>query len=174
MTLVAGPNPSDTKQQVRVSLAYFDGLGRPLQQPLKTSPGPAWQRDAQGEIVVDQNGLPVTADAPSRWAVSGKVEYDNKGQLVRSYQPYYINDWRYVDDKAMRTCGYADTHFYDALGREIEVVTAKGYRRRNSYFPWFTVAEDENDTWSTTPPVAVGNVAFSVKPIRRRRTAPRR
>ncbi len=33
---------------------------------------------------------------------------------MRGYQPYYINDWRYVDDKAMRTCGYADTRFHDA------------------------------------------------------------
>ncbi|WP_231752039.1 transposase, partial [Burkholderia sp. MSMB1498] len=27
------------------------------------------------------------------YEVSGKVEYDNKGQPVRSYQPYFIDDW---------------------------------------------------------------------------------
>jgi hypothetical protein len=80
-------------------------------------------------------------------ATSGKVEYDNKGQPVRSYQPYFIDDWRYLADTAMRSCGYADTHYYDATGREAQVITAKGYLRRNGYFPWFTVAEDENDTW---------------------------
>ncbi|MGW7679061.1 hypothetical protein [Shewanella sp. S23-S33] len=30
--------------------------------------------------------------------------------------------------------------------REREMVTALGYVRRNSYYPWFTVAEDLNDT----------------------------
>jgi hypothetical protein len=146
-TLVADRYPSDAAQQVRLSVAYFDGLGRALQHGIKTPPGPAWERDAQGEIVVDKEGSPVTANAPLRWAVSGKVEYDNKGQPVRSYQPYYVNDWQYVVDKAMRTYGYADTHFYDAAGREIQVLTAKGYLRRNAYFPWFSVAEDENDTY---------------------------
>ncbi|MGW7679066.1 hypothetical protein [Shewanella sp. S23-S33] len=30
--------------------------------------------------------------------------------------------------------------------REREMVTALGYVRRNSYYQWFTVAEDLNDT----------------------------
>lgn len=147
VTLTADRYANDTAQQVGVNLAYFDGLGRTLQAVQKVPPGDAWQRDAQGEIVVDSTGKPVSATASTRWAVSGKVEYDNKGQPVRSYQPYFINDWRYVADKAMRSCGYADTHYYDATGREIQVLTAKGYLRRTGYYPWFTVAEDENDTW---------------------------
>ncbi|CAN7340183.1 toxin [Trinickia sp. LjRoot230] len=158
-TLVADRYPSDTAQQVRVSVAYFDGLGRTLQHVMKTPGGLAWERDPHGEIVVDPRGNPVTANATTRWAVSGKVEYDNKGKPVRSYQPYYIDDWRYVDDKAMRSCGYADTHFYDAVGREIEVLTAKGYLRRNSYFPWFTVAEDESDTYDPTAPAPTPSVS---------------
>lgn len=35
---------------------------------------------------------------------------------------------------------------YDPLGRESRVVTALGYLRRMRYYPWFTIAEDENDT----------------------------
>ncbi|WDG77605.1 SpvB/TcaC N-terminal domain-containing protein [Pseudomonas chlororaphis] len=147
VALVADRYPSDQAQQVRVSVAFFDGLGRSLQTGQKVPSGIAWQRNAQGEIVVDQNGQPISADTSTRWAVSGKVEYDNKGQPVRSYQPYFINDWQYVADTAMRTCGFADTHYYDATGREVQVITAKGYLRRTGYYPWFTVAEDENDTW---------------------------
>ncbi|NHR07246.1 toxin [Chromobacterium haemolyticum] len=148
--LVADRYPSDPEQQVRVSMTYFDGWGRTLQAVQKVPPGAAWQRDAHGELVVDRDQKPVTVDTPTRWAVSGKVEYNNKGQPVRSYQPYFINDWRYVVDTAMRTCGFADTHFYDATGREVRVVTAKGYVRRTGFYPWFTVMEDENDTWQPT------------------------
>ncbi|MBZ5788752.1 toxin [Burkholderia contaminans] len=146
-SLVADRYPSDAAQQVLVGVGYVDGSGRALQNTQKVPAGIAWQRDAQGEIVVDQNGKPVNQTTTTRWAVSGKVEYDNKSQPVRSYQPYFIDDWRYVVDTAMRTCGYADTHFYDAIGREVQVLTAKSYLRRIAYYPWFTVVEDENDTW---------------------------
>ncbi|AOK31435.1 MULTISPECIES: SpvB/TcaC N-terminal domain-containing protein [Burkholderia] len=146
-SLVADRYPADSAQQVRVSVGYVDGNGQALQNTQKVPPGIAWQRDARGEIVVDQKGKPVSLPTTTRWAVSGKVEYDNKAQPVRIYQPYFIDDWRYVIDTAMRACGYADTHFYDATGREVQVLTAKGYLRRTSYYPWFTVTEDENDTW---------------------------
>ncbi len=55
-----------------------------------------------------------------------------------------------LNDTAMRSCGYADTHYCDTTGREVQVVTVKGYLRRAGYFPCFTVAEDANDTWQPT------------------------
>ncbi|WP_129518503.1 SpvB/TcaC N-terminal domain-containing protein [Burkholderia stabilis] len=152
VTLVADRYPDDEAQQVRINLAYFDGDGRTLQSVQKVPGGLAWQRKDDGEIVVDDAGNPISVDTTNRWAVSGKIEFDNKGQPVRSYQPYFVNDWRYVADKALRTCGYADTHCHDATGREIQVTTAKGTIRRNGYYPWFTVVEDENDTWGNHRP----------------------
>ncbi|HFD6778377.1 TPA: hypothetical protein ACF3ML_002119 [Pseudomonas aeruginosa] len=41
---------------------------------------------------------------------------------------------------------YADTNWYDPLGRVSQVVTAKGYLSRSQIYPWFSVSEDENDT----------------------------
>lgn len=146
-TLTADRYPDDDQQQVRISVAFFDGFGRTLQQSGKVAPGDAWVRDTDGELVIATGGEPVTTPADPRWAVSGRVEYNNKGLPVRAYQPYFINDWQYVVDSALRTAGYADTHFYDAPGREIKVVRAgSGYQTRQQYFPWFTVSEDENDT----------------------------
>ncbi|KAG0163514.1 hypothetical protein DFQ30_011442, partial [Apophysomyces sp. BC1015] len=143
-TLTADAYPG-AAQPIHIALAYSDGFGRALQAATRVPPGPAWQRTATGELKM-QNGSPVSASANPRWTVTGRVEYDNKGQPVRVYQPYFMDDWRYVADRAMRADGYADTHYYDALGREVKVVTAKGYERRNHYLPWFTIAEDENDT----------------------------
>jgi hypothetical protein len=131
-------------QQVHVTLSYSDGFGRTLQQCALVAPGDAWQWEGDGEV----NTTP--APANPRWAVSGRVEHDNKGQVVRSYQPFFINDWHYVVDSSLRTQGYSDTHYYDALGRESQTVTALGYLRRRSYYSWFTVTEDENDTLNTS------------------------
>ncbi|MCG1041029.1 MULTISPECIES: SpvB/TcaC N-terminal domain-containing protein [Burkholderiaceae] len=135
------------KQQIHIAVAYTDGFGRALQTATRVPAGDAWQRTADGELAVGTNPrTPVCAPANPRWSVTGRIEYNNKGQPMRVYQPYFINDWHYVADRALRAGGYADTHCYDALGREVWVVTAKGYERRNHYFPWFTIAEDENDT----------------------------
>lgn len=137
------PDPDDAaklRQQTAIAVGYSDGFGRALQQCALVPDGKAWHRDEDGEVDT------VEVDAAPRWAVSGRVEYDNKGQEVRSYQPYFLDSWLYVTDASMRTQGYSDTLYYDALGRNIRTVTAKGYLRRNTWYSWFTVAEDENDT----------------------------
>ena len=137
------PDPDDgTKllQQTAIVVSYTDGFGRALQQCALVPDGLAWSRESDGEVVKTE------VNAAPRWAISGRVEYDNKGQVVRSYQPYFLDSWLYVTDTSMRTQGYSDTLYYDALGRNIRTVTAKGYLRRNSWYSWFTVAEDENDT----------------------------
>lgn len=138
--LTADNYPDKSGQQTQISLSYSDGFGRVLQQCGRVAPGSAWQREEDGEVITTD----VTADP--RWVVSGRVEYDNKGQPVRQYRPYFLNDWRYVVDSSLRTQGYSDTLYYDAAGRHVQTVTAAGYLRRATYYPWFTVAEDENDT----------------------------
>ena len=42
--------------------------------------------------------------------------------------------------------GYADTHYYDPIGRERAVITALWYLRRVGFYPWFSMAEDDSDT----------------------------
>jgi hypothetical protein len=147
-TLVADCYPGDTtqQQQVRVSVSFSDGLGRQLQSCAKAEAGMAWQLGDDGELVVDADGKLVEVNADPRWRVSGKVEYDNKGQAVRNYQPYFADKWQYATDSSMRTNGYSDTNYYDPIGREVRVETALNYLRRQSYYPWFVVSEDENDT----------------------------
>ncbi|WP_318367313.1 SpvB/TcaC N-terminal domain-containing protein [Enterobacter sp.] len=145
-TLTADSYPQNAGQQVRVSVNWLDGFGRTLQSVAQVPPGAAWQRTDDGELATDADGALVVANADPRWAVSGRTEYDNKGLPLRQYQPYFLNSWMYVIDSAMRSYGYADSQYYDALGREIQVDTASGYLRRSGYYPWFSVTEDENDT----------------------------
>lgn len=131
---------NSTLQQIQTALSYSDGFGRELQQCKLVSSGDAWHRTDNGGVDT------ITVNADPRWTVSGRVEYDNKGQIVRNYQPFFMDDWRYVVDSSLRTQGYSDTHYYDAIGRESHTVTALGYVRRVSYYSWFIVTEDENDT----------------------------
>ncbi|KAF9396826.1 Insecticidal toxin complex protein TcaC1 [Podila verticillata] len=137
---------SDDAQQLRQQVTFSDGFGRPLQNAIRHAPGLAYQRAEYGHLVADPVGAASVKETNTRWAVTGRVEHNNKGQPVRVYQPYYLNDWKYVSNDSARTELFADTHFYDPLGREYKVLTAKGDLRRYQSFPWFTVSEDENDT----------------------------
>ncbi len=137
---------ADVEQQQRQQIMFVDGFGRPLQTSVRQAAGQAYCRDAQGALQTSPDGTLTDAETDFRWAVTGRTEYNNKGWPVRTYQPYYLNDWRYVNDDSARTDLYADTAKYDPLGRVTQVVTALGYVQRTQTYPWFTVSEDENDT----------------------------
>ncbi|WP_252091298.1 SpvB/TcaC N-terminal domain-containing protein [Pseudomonas sp. MWU13-3659] len=150
---------SDPEQQVRVQV-MLNGGGQVLQTAVRHPPGDAFVFDTEtGGLKTDADGNAVTKHADVRWAVTGKTEFDNKGQPVRVWLPFYLNDWHWVSNDSARKKNegiYADTHVYDALGRECKVVRAAGeevdgewanYEQRVQAYPWFTVAEDENDTW---------------------------
>ena len=135
-------------QQIAAVVYYGNGSGQTLQTITLHETGLKCLRPLAGERSINEKVFKfetVTDDCFERWVVSGHIDLDGKGQVVRSYQPYFVNDWRYVIHKQRQATDYADTNFYDALGRQILVVTALGYSRRTSYTPWFIVDEDEND-----------------------------
>lgn len=138
--------PGDPECQYRVGIASLDGFGRALQSKQRVDPGPAYAVDEQGELVLE-SGQPVTVEATDRWRVSERVEYNNKGLAVRSYRPYFADQWRHINDVSFRQFGYNDRQFYDPLGRPTVTLTAKGFMRRETYWPWYTISEDENDTY---------------------------
>ncbi len=144
--LLADRYPDDPELQIRISLSSSDGFGRSLQSKQKVDPGAAYAVDENGDLRLE-DGKPVLVDASDRWRVSERVEYNNKGLPVRVYRPYFAERWRYVNDASLRLSGYNDQQFYDPLGREVRVLTAKGYLRRQTYHPWYSINEDENDTW---------------------------
>lgn len=146
VTLTTDRYDGDESQQIRQQVTFSDGFGRVLQAVARQADGEAWQRAEDGSLVAGPDGSPVVTETTFRWAVTGRTEYDNKGQIIRTYQPYFLDDWKYVSDDSARQDLHADTHYYDPVGREWQVVTAKGWLRRVLFTPWFVVSEDENDT----------------------------
>ena len=131
---------NDNAQQIRQKVTFFDGLSRQLQISVRVESDNTTVRSDKTDHTLKING------SDFRWAVTGRKEYNNKGYVIREYQPYFIDDWRYVRDYVLKKDQWSDTHYYDPLGRLISVVTAKGYLRNSIYTPWFIVQEDENDT----------------------------
>lgn len=148
VSLQADRYPLDPEKQIRIAIGCWDGFGRSLQSKQKVERGYAYQVLADGSLALDDTGRPITLQDVPRWRVSERVEYNNKGLAVRVYRPYFADDYRYINDASFRQHGYCDQQFYDPLGRPTRTVLAKeGYLRRHTYLPWYSIYEDENDTW---------------------------
>lgn len=171
-TLQADRYPEDKERQIRIGVSSYDGFGRVLQAKQKVPPGDAYAV-VDGTLVLEESGQPKRAiTLASRWRVSARVEYNNKGLAVRVYRPYFADTYEHIRDEAFRDFGYCDRHYYDPLGRLLRTLTpreeavtegkrsqnknrrlgtsatwiVKWYMKRWTYFPWYVVAEDENDT----------------------------
>ncbi|EQC4055066.1 toxin TcdB middle/C-terminal domain-containing protein [Morganella morganii] len=131
---------NDNAQQIRQKVTFFDGLSRQLQTSVRVESDNTVIRNGKG------SHSPKKHNSDFRWSVTGRKEYNNKGFIIREYQPYFINDWKYDVDFISGNEQWSDTNYYDPLGRLIKVVTAKGYLRNTIYTPWFIAQEDENDT----------------------------
>jgi hypothetical protein len=154
--------PNDPEKQIRMAINCWDGFGRALQSKQKVEDGYAYQVQADGTLALDAEGKPITLQDVARWRVSERVEYNNKGQAVRVYRPYFANAWRYINDASFSQHGDHDKQFYDVMGRPTRTVLAKdGYLRRQTYLPWYTISEDENDTFED---VMAARVEAGVKP----------
>ncbi|WP_323861119.1 hypothetical protein [Xenorhabdus szentirmaii] len=91
LTLTTDRYDTDPEKQLRKSVTYSDGFGRLLQSAVYHAPGEAWQRAADGSLITDTKEKPVVAHTTTRWAVSGRTEYNGKGQPVRTYQPFFLD-----------------------------------------------------------------------------------
>lgn len=128
------------------SYAYSDGLGRIALTKHCAEPGPAPQRDGDGALVHDEQGVLVLGESATRWVGSGRVVYDNKGNPVKAYEPYFDSGPRYNDESELREWGVTAITRYDPLGRAIRIDLPNGTFRTVKFDAWRSVDSDENDT----------------------------
>jgi RHS repeat-associated protein len=138
VTLVATQYPSPTLTPIQISIGYGDGFGRAQQTSLRVEPGAANHINTDGTISV------VTTS--QRWLTSGRTVYNNKGNPVKQYEPYYIDTYAYIDTPQLNTFGVSPTLFYDPLARLIRTDTAKGFFSKTEFTAWMEAHYDENDT----------------------------
>ncbi|CAI8963973.1 SpvB/TcaC N-terminal domain-containing protein [Pseudomonas serboccidentalis] len=136
--------------QFQIVKNCFDGFGRSLQTQQLVESGDAYVVDENGALLIEDGKL-VIRHADSRWRISERVEYNNKGLAVRQFRPFFADTHRYVNDVSLREHGYFDQVFYDALGRPIKLINAKGYFSRETYHPWYRTSQDFNDTDESEP-----------------------
>jgi RHS repeat-associated protein len=109
---------------------YFDGFGREIQRKARVAPDPA-------------------SPSSPRWAGSGWTIFDNKGQPVRTYEPFFsaTNAFEFA-----AAHGVATTVFYDPPGRAVATLHPDNSWEKTVFSPWREENWDRNDTVLVSDP----------------------
>jgi len=133
---------------VQLSFEYSNGLGQIVMKKLQAEPGIA------KKVVVDGQGartiaeIDTSAKSPElwRWIGNGRSILNNKGNIVKQYEPYFsVNPW-YEDDKDLVETGVTTTMYYDAVGRMIKTEMPDSTYSKVEFNSWKQVVFDANDT----------------------------
>ncbi|MGH7597722.1 MAG: SpvB/TcaC N-terminal domain-containing protein [bacterium] len=137
---------ADTRWQE--SYAYSDGLGREVMTKIQAEPGFAPGRDADGNLLRDAGGNLVLVDtSPNvRWVGTGRTVFDNKGNAIKKYEPFFSITHAYESEKDLVEWGVTPILDYDPLGCLIRTDLPNGTFSKVEFDAWQQTTYDENDT----------------------------
>ncbi len=113
---------------VQVSLAYSDGFDRIIQNKVQAEPGP-----------IEEGG----PTAEPRWVTSGWTIFNNKGNPVRQYEPFFSSSHGFEFGVSV---GVSPTLFYDPVGRVVATLYPNHTWEKAVFDPWRQENWDVNDT----------------------------
>lgn len=125
----------------QVVVKYNDGLGRELETKQYVDSGMAYICDKNEPVQRKTERINTT----TRWRVTGKKVYNNKGKIFAEYLPYFSNIPEYEDQSEISGPPPGIIH-YDPLEREIRIDTSKGFFSKIEFTPWQEIHYDGNDT----------------------------
>jgi RHS repeat-associated protein len=115
------------RTKVQQAFAYSDGFGREAQRKLQAEPGP----------------VPGVGRADPRWVGSGWTIFNNKGDPVRKYEPFFTVTHRF---EFAVMAGVAATMIYDPVGRVVATLNPNHTFQKTVFDPWRQQIWDANDT----------------------------
>ncbi|HAA15378.1 MAG TPA: hypothetical protein DCE41_28250 [Cytophagales bacterium] len=155
------------------SYVYSGGLGQQVMTKIQAEPGGAYRIspvplsaelvDEFDDFLVDEEGNQLnTGDqnlidsgddwylyeeyTENRWIGNGRTVFNNKGEAIMAYEPYFSTTHEYENAEPLRTIGVSPLMNYDTLGRVVRTDYPDGTFDRVEFTPWHTQAFDRNDT----------------------------
>ncbi len=133
------------------SYCYTDGSGREVMTKVQAEPGPVPVLDANGHLVRNPDGTPQTQVVTSRWVGTGRTVFDNKGNPVKKYEPFFSATFAYEDERELVEWGVTPILRYDPISRLIRTDFPDGSNARVVFDAWTQETWDQNDTVAGTP-----------------------
>lgn len=129
--------PSNTQWQERYT--YSDGMGEAVMVKAKVEPGKAKQWNPVTKEIEE-------VDTDPRWVGNGRVIVNNKGNLIKQYEPYFSTTHAFETQDELLTIGVSPINYYDPLGRAIRTEYPDGTFDKVEFDSWKFTSFDRNDT----------------------------
>jgi len=120
------------------SYTYTSGLGQEIQTKVQAEDGTAW-------TIVDGVATPKT-DVTDRWTATGRTILNNKGKVVKQYEPWFSATKDYEPEDELCLYGVSPVMHYDPLLRNIRTDLPDGTFTKVEFTPWVQKSYDANDT----------------------------
>ena len=128
------------------SYSYADGFGREVMKKIQAEPGIAPERDGSGKLVHQADGSLSFQFTDQRWIGTGRVIFDNKGNPIKKYEPFFDSTPAYEDELELVEWGVTPILRYDSLSRLIRTDFPNGTFSSVEFDAWQQISSDENDT----------------------------
>lgn len=138
---------------LQLQFEYSGGGGQAVGKKVQADPGKALQAVVQPDLSVTVTETDTAALNPPqlRWIGSGRTVFNNKGNPVKQYEPYFSVTPRYEDTRELVASGLTPLMHYDALGRKVRIDMPNGTHTRVVFDAWMQSAYDQNDTLTDAP-----------------------
>lgn len=148
--------------EIHHSIAFLDGYQREIQKKVQTNVGPVARRFTDGTIQLRPDGQPHLTDEPSqvRWINSGWKIYNNKGNPVCEFEPYFTDLSNFEFDIRV---GVTKVQFFDALSRPFASLLPNNTFTKTTWTSWSTTRFDSNDTILLDPRTDIDLSEYSAR-----------
>jgi RHS repeat-associated protein len=132
--------------------SYSDGSGHEVMKKVPAESGLAPGRDDNGALVHDAQGKLLLSAASPRWVGTGRTVFDNKGNPVKQYEPFFSGTYEYEDETELVEWGFTPVLRYDPLGRLTRTDLPNGTFSKVVFDPWKQTTFDPNDNLAPLDP----------------------
>jgi RHS repeat-associated protein len=117
-----------------------------------SSPPPNFQEsftysDGFGRVVMKKvQAEPATGTTAPRWVGTGRTVFNNKGNPVKQYEPFFSATSDFESETAVVQTGVTPIIHYDALDRLVRTELPNGTESDVEFDAWQRISSDPNDT----------------------------
>lgn len=127
------------------AFSYSDGSGNEVMRKIQAEPGLVPVVEGDGKLRRNADGSPQLRQVAERWTGTGRTVFDNKGNPIKKYEPFFSATHEYEDEAELVEHGVTPIFRYDPLGRRVRTDEPDGTFSRVVFDAWLQESWDAND-----------------------------